>query len=261
MGIQGPMARNVNDLRLTYQIIAGNEGDLYYQTAPVNVTSPPLKKAAEYKLAFMDEFSSHPIDAEYKRVINETIKKLTDSGFTQLEKKFSEDLNLEYAYKAWADLMAIMIVPNVPEIPPGLAALPQSELTKSMKAALADPSMKFFASCITRRDDVVHKIELFLSNYDALLFPVMMPAPFKHHNVDFLEINGKKVDYILATIFYNAFFSIGGQPVVTIPIGFTKEGLPLGIQIVGKRHSDMNLLNVAQSISKKLKINIFPPGF
>jgi len=130
-----------------------------------------------------------------------------------------------------------------------------------MRSAFADPSMKFYVNALSRRDLITGQLEKFLSQYDVLLFPVMLTPAFTHRGIDDIEVNGKKVNYHACGIVYASFFSIGGQPVVTIPIGFTKENLPLGIQIIGKRFSDLNTLNVAQLISETLNINIIPPGY
>lgn len=53
-------------------------------------------------------------------------------------------------------------------------------------------------------------------------------------------------------------FNLTGHPVVVIPIGFTQAGLPVGVQLVGRRWHDMELLNVAEQIAEML--NPFIPS-
>lgn len=44
-------------------------------------------------------------------------------------------------------------------------------------------------------------------------------------------------------------FSVTGNPVITMPIGFSSDGLPIGIQVIGKRYQDIKLLNAASLLS------------
>jgi amidase len=56
-------------------------------------------------------------------------------------------------------------------------------------------------------------------------------------------------------------FNLTGSPVVVIPIGLTKDGLPVGIQIVGKRDRDMELLTIAEKLTEATKGFQKPPGY
>jgi amidase len=89
----------------------------------------------------------------------------------------------------------------------------------------------------------------------------MTPA-FTHRRTGAaIEIEGRKVPYIMASGAYTIPFALTGHPVVVIPIGCTEAGLPLGMQIVGKRWKEMELLAVAQEIDQLIGGFQQPPGY
>ena len=108
------------------------------------------------------------------------------------------------------------------------------------------------------QEKITADIELFFNDYDIWVIPVTSEAAFKHHKPDSFDgpmpiyknalkaESNPKEDY---TIFC-AQFNLTGHPSVVIPIGFDESGMPIGIQIVGKRWFDAELLQIAIEISK-----------
>ena len=78
---------------------------------------------------------------------------------------------------------------------------------------------------------------------------------------DPVMVDGKPVNYLVANISYTSIFNLTGNPVVVIPIGYTKEGMPIGVQIVGKRWRDMDLLTLAEQLDKIAAAYRRPGGY
>ena len=108
--------------------------------------------------------------------------------------------------------------------------------------------------------------------YDALLLPVTLGSAYKHVEpkyengmlLNFMEpvkIDGKIIENIAVDTFYTNLFNLMGNPVIVIPIGFTESGLPVGIQVVGRRWSDAKLLIVAKQLFEVAGDFRHPPGF
>jgi len=76
-----------------------------------------------------------------------------------------------------------------------------------------------------------------------------------------IEVEGVKVPYFLANGGFTMLFNLTGHPVVVIPVGQTKNGLPIGIQIVGKRWQDLELLAIAEQIDQVIGNFQHPPGY
>jgi amidase len=75
-----------------------------------------------------------------------------------------------------------------------------------------------------------------------------------------LEVDNQRLPYWVWGISYTAVFNLTGNPVVAMPFGQTKEGLPIGVQVVGRRWRDMELLSVAQKLTEVTGVCQRPPG-
>ena len=101
-----------------------------------------------------------------------------------------------------------------------------------------------------------------LKPWDAWLCPVAMTTAFTHRPKGAaIEIEGRKVPYFLANGAYTMLFNLTGHPVVVIPIGQTENGLPIGIQIIGKRWQERELLAIAEKIARIAGDFKHPPGY
>ena len=78
---------------------------------------------------------------------------------------------------------------------------------------------------------------------------------------DAQESRGLGDVYKRQNISYTSIFNLTGSPVVVIPIGYTKEGMPIGVQIVGKRWRDMELLTMAEQLDKIAAAYRRPEGY
>jgi amidase len=125
---------------------------------------------------------------------------------------------------------------------------------------------------LDRRDKLTAVMEEFLSQWDAWLCPVTSTAAFAHISptrysgptpiyTKPIQVDDQEVSYWEANINYTRVFNLTGSPVVVIPMSYTKEGLPLGVQIVGRRWKDMELLQAAQLINDAVGAFKNPPGY
>jgi amidase len=74
-------------------------------------------------------------------------------------------------------------------------------------------------------------------------------------------VGSKKVPYDLPTFGYTSIFNLTGSPVVVIPVAVSQSGLPIGIQIVGRRWEDYKILDVAETIADITGTVGPPPGY
>jgi aspartyl-tRNA(Asn)/glutamyl-tRNA(Gln) amidotransferase subunit A len=99
-------------------------------------------------------------------------------------------------------------------------------------------------SAVVRRKAVYNAAWRFFRSYDRLLFPTLAVPPFEHGLQGPATIDGREVDafYWLSFTFP---FNFTGQPEATVPAGFTPDGLPVGLQIVGRRLDDALVLRAS----------------
>jgi amidase len=126
-----------------------------------------------------------------------------------------------------------------------------------------------YSKALGQRDAFIRKAEQFLAGRDAWLCPVASIAAPPHEELKnfmeammaYVDVDGVKTPYDVATFGYTSIFNLTGSPVVTIPAGSTKDGLPVGLQVVGKRWRDEQLLDVADAISGIIGTFRPPPEF
>ena len=76
-----------------------------------------------------------------------------------------------------------------------------------------------------------------------------------------VTIDSQKAPYFTSNMSFTTVFNMTGNPVVVLPMSQSKEGLPIGVQVVGQRWSDMALLAVAEKISEIAGDFQAPPNF
>ena len=113
------------------------------------------------------------------------------------------------------------------------------------------PSMAKYNIVLTERDRTMAQMDRFMAEWDAWICPVSLTPAFPHCSFgQSIEVDGVKFPYLLACGGYTMPLNFTGNPVVIIPIGQSKTGLPIGVQIVGKRWREMELLAIARKIDE-----------
>jgi amidase len=112
------------------------------------------------------------------------------------------------------------------------------------------PSMGEFLAALDVRDHITRLWEAFFAEWDALLCPASITTAFPHCPVDTpLQVDGDTVNYWRA-VGYTAPFNFTGHPAVVVPVGRDADGLPIGVQLVGKRWGEEKLLGVAARVAE-----------
>ena len=89
-----------------------------------------------------------------------------------------------------------------------------------------------------------------MKDYDFLALPVSQVPPFPVEQEYVSEINGQQMGTYLDWMRSCYFISVTGQPAISVPCGFTAEGLPVGLQLVGRPQDDLGVLQLANSFEK-----------
>jgi amidase len=95
------------------------------------------------------------------------------------------------------------------------------------------------------RTELWHRVREFLAGRDLWLTPTSAVPPFSIEQPHVLEVNGRPVGKAMQRSHLTYAFSVLGLPAISIPCGFTRAGLPVGLQIVGKRRGEAAVLRAA----------------
>ena len=262
MGTFGPLARSVDDLELALRIIAGPDG---YETeaAPVPLGPTPKLTAKGLRIAVLTSNPLVEISAATASVVEATATLLSKAG-AKVKYAEPDGLDWQQGWDDWSDLFQYMIQSEKPlaERERLFDRLKSPDPTRRSVARAARLSMAQFFAVLDRRDRIVRQCETFLDDYDAWLMPVMPDAAFVRQSQKLpLRIDGVDHPYFFAGTAYNFLANLTGQPSIVLPCGFSKEGLPIGLQLTGKRWGEAKLLGIAKVLEKLLPPCPVPPSF
>ena len=248
LSVAGPMARTVQDTALLLSVQAG-----FDHRVPIAIAGTgdhfraPLERSFKgTRVAFAPGFGGQvPVDKQVETIIAAHGKTLTDLGciveeaipdfsgahevFLTLRAHLFEINNGEYLDKH-RDLLKATVIWNIE------AGRKQS----GVDIARAD----------AERSKILDRVSKFFETYDYLVCPVNQVLPFSIDKEYVDEINGEKLGDYLSWMKSCYYITITGHPAISVPCGFTPEGLPVGIQIVGKSFADLEVLQLAHAFEQ-----------
>jgi aspartyl-tRNA(Asn)/glutamyl-tRNA(Gln) amidotransferase subunit A len=118
------------------------------------------------------------------------------------------------------------------------------KMDRSLRALLkfgAAVTSAQYLKAMRRRQELWTEVQRFLARFDLLITPTVAVPPFEVGRPGLNEINGRPSSP-LGWMPFCFPFNLTGQPAASVPVGFTSAGLPVGLQIVGRRHADHTVL-------------------
>jgi amidase len=271
----GALARSIEDLRLTLSLIAGAD-NRQPDIPPVPLDIPSKRNLQDLRIAWIDETSVFPVASDIKLAMQNMAKKLIDiSGNIE---RWKSDFDFLAAWQIYYALGTSIVpftqVQDFNYFRRNLTFLWQEGTTgdKELRKLSnipgiafsigANPTLKGYFEILQERDRITTQLDNEFENWDALLCPVAMTPAFTHRFRGVaVEVDKRKIPYMMASGAYTVPFNLTGHPVVVIPIGQTEDEFPIGMQIVGKRWKEMELLNIAQQIDNVIGAFKHPPGY
>lgn len=260
----GVMTRCVEDLELWLSIAEG-EDERWSYTPPVAQEAVDARPLKSYRIAWTNNFAQISVSQETQQVLEKVTGALIEQGCS-VAKTSPFGFNYTAAWENYGELtgawLASRPIPTQPTLKHNLRKLIAGG--PIIKGALrgARLSLKQYSVALARRAALTQLIDRFLSQWDAWICPVVPFPAFKHHVPgNPIDVDGQRMPYLLGGAAYTSIFTLTGHPVVVIPIGQTQQGLPIGIQLVGKRWQDYSLLDLAKKIVEVAGTNAHLLGF
>ena len=253
MNTLGPLARSVEDLVTVTKIMSGPD-DAEWDLAPVPWIDPPDKPLRAHRFAWSVDFAGIPVLQETKKAIERLASQLARAGCA-IEQKNPEGFDFHAAWETWGEIAITERAATGGDRSRERVAALNKTLGESwavargsargMQATVAD-----YMVALNRRDALITALEKFFRHHDAFICPVTVSAAIGH--VPFgtpIDVDGAKVPYFIAGTAYTCPFNLTGHPSVVLPLAKTRDGLPLGVQLVGPRWSEPALLAAAQKVA------------
>jgi amidase len=106
----------------------------------------------------------------------------------------------------------------------------------------------------TKRTELYHRMRRFMDRHEFFVLPTVQVPPFDVNQPYVTEIDGVAMDTYVDWMKSCYFISIVGNPAVSVPCGFTPEGLPVGLQIVARHQDDWGLLQMAHAFEQAIAL-------
>jgi len=254
-GVVGPMARTVADLKILFEVMQGpDEGDTC--AAPVPVRWPTEKHTKELRVGYFEHDGRTPVTAETRSAVEIAAAELQRAGF--IVEPFHPN-GLEEAREIWKKffvkiggmLIGPMFDRHEHEISPILKQF--LELSAS-EPPITENSL---LDAWFRRDRLRGEFFSAMRQYPILLCPAAAIPAFRHRERSW-EVDGTTVQYLDAWS-YTEWFNLIGNPAVVVPVTQSAEGLPIGVQIVGRPWEEEQVLAVAAALEKECGDGKRPP--
>lgn len=237
----GPIARDVDDLDLAFRAIAGPDGR-DTEVPPAPLPEPGAVRLADLRVAFAPSFPGAPVAAEIAAAVERFAASLAGA--------------------------AARVEPALPEIDFGRERQLFSDLTDGLSFAIYPPkperphlTLAAFLELLDRRDAAIAAWERFFEDWDVLLCPPAMCTAFTHRKMgEPVAVDGAEQPY-WRLLDYTSPFNLTGAPAGVIPLGFDREGLPIGVQSAGRRWQDLRLLAIMKLFAERTEGFVRPPGF
>jgi amidase len=271
----GSFARSIEDLRLCLSLTVGADSR-QPDVPPVPLNMVQERNLSDLRIIWSDSWEQMNVASEIKIAINLAVNKL-QLVCDNMKRWTSPPFDLQAAFQVCNRLTALNFVySQIPDFNTAKKTLTTMwrEATQGAKELrrlsnlshflpiLLNPTLKGYFQTLTQRDRLIAQMDRAFAAWDVWLCPVAMTTAFTHRPQGVaIEIEGVKVPYFLANGAFTMLFNLTGHPVVVIPVGQTKNGLPIGIQIVGKRWQDWELLAIAEKIDRVIGNFQHPPGF
>ena len=244
LGVVGPMARRISDVQKLFEAMAGPDpGDP--ASAPV-----PLRRWSEqdiHKLgvAYFVDDEATPVTSETAAAVHTAANALRARRFKVTEWR---PQNLDRVWQLWWNLFgragqmsfSTTISGHETELSPIYRAF------RAMVAEAPPLTAQDLLNTLLSRDALRAKLLEKMEQFPILLCPVCAIPAFRHGEREWM-VQGRKVEYLKA-MSYSQWFNLLGNPAAVVPVSQSPEGLPIGVQIVGRPWEDEAVLSVAAII-------------
>ena len=242
--VQGPMARTVEDVALMLSAIAGPDN-----RSPIALSEPgstfarPLERDfAGVPIAWSPDLGGLPVDPRVTAVLESRRAVFADLGAVVSEDApdLSDAREIFQTWRAWLF-----------ELNNGALLADHRDQMKETVIWNIEAGQRLTGPDLARaeqlRSDLYGRVRRFFERYAFLLLPVSQVPPFDIDIPYPTEINGEPMATYIDWMRTCSDVTVTGHPAISVPCGFTPEGLPVGIQIVGRHHDDLGVLQLAHA--------------
>jgi len=247
LAVLGPMARTVEDTALLLSAMAGPD-----PRSPISIREPGERFAAPLgrnfqgvRIAWSRDLAGLPVDGrvaaalEAKRPVFEALGCETEEAQPDL----AEADEIFKVLRAWTFALGFTTV--------GEGAMKHLKDTVRWNIEQGrELTAEQVGRAEIKRTLLYHAMRQFMEDYEFLILPVSQVPPFDVRERYVTEIEGVKMETYIDWMKSCYYITLTGHPAISVPCGFTPEGLPVGLQIVGRHQDDWGVLQLAHAFEQ-----------
>jgi len=244
LGVLGPIARTAEDAAFLLSAMAGPD-----PRAPISLDEPgknflkPLRRSfRKTRVAWSRTLGGLPVEPRVTAALDPQQKVFHDLGCRVEE----AEPDLSGADEAFHTLRALQFAQRYGELYRTRRALLKETIVWNIEQGLALDAARI-ARALGLRSQLYHRMREFLRRYDFLLAPVSQVAPFPVEQEFPAGIGGVKMENYIDWMKSCYRITVTAHPAVSVPAGFTPDGLPVGLQIIGRHRDDFSVLQLAHA--------------
>lgn len=247
LSVEGPMARSVEDVAFLLSIIAGPD-----PRSPISIDEPgsvflrPLQRDFRgTRIAWSRNLGRYPVQP----LVNEICDKAR-SIFEAIGCEIQDaDPDLDDADEIFQVLRAWSFAQTRAEDLTHNRHLIKDTVIWNIEQGLKLSGLDI-SRAEARRTELFHRVRKFMKGYEFLVLPVSQVVPFPVEQEWVREISGVTMNTYIDWMATCYAITVTGLPAISIPCGFTGDGLPVGLQIVGRYRGDFGVLQLAYAFEQ-----------
>jgi len=245
--VEGPMARTVQDVALFLSVLAGPD-----RRVPISIAEPgstflqPLERDFRgVRIAWNRDFGGLPVDSRVTAAIDAQHHVFTMLGCS-IEDGSPDFSDADEIFKTWR---AWIFELRGGELLSTHRHLMKDTVIWNTEAGqhITGPQL---ARIESKRTEIYHRVREFMETYEFMICPVNQVPPFDVQQRYITEINGVQMETYIDWMRSCYFITVTGLPAISVPCGFTSEGLPVGVQIVGRHQDELGVLQLAYAFEQ-----------
>jgi amidase len=247
LSVLGPMARTVADAALLLSAMAGPHpcSPIALQKPGAHFRQPLDRDFHGVRVAWSRTASGLPVDPEVTAVLEQARPVLEAIGciVEEAEPDFTGADEAFRVWRAWGYEQKLGELADTHR-----DRLKETILWEIERGrALTGPQI---GRAERLRTALYHRMRRFMKTYEFLAMPVVQVPPFPIEQPYVTEINGVPMETYIDWMRSCYYVSITGFPAISVPAGFTRDGLPVGLQLVGRHHNDFGVLQLAHAFEQ-----------
>jgi amidase len=245
--VEGPMARSVADLAFFLSVIAGPDprSPLSLEEPGARFQKPLTRDFKDVRIAWWKDLGGIPVDSRVKEITNAQRGVFESMGciVEEAEPDFTGADETFRTLRFWAT--SVRMADNVRNHPDLIKDALLWEIEQGNRLTGLD-----IGAAQIKHAELYQRMREFMQRFEFFVLPVSQALPFDATQHYPAEIEGTTIATYIDWMKSCYYISMVGTPSISVPCGFTSEGLPVGIQIVARHRDDWGLLQLGHAFEQ-----------